>query len=738
MLGFWSWAANFTWSMRSFTRLRVGGQRRGQAQHGDDLLEAGGAELGRAVLCAQPGGSISSSRTNFPNFSLLAMGGGPSASTALSVRGESSTSTRLIQLLTMRTALVGLVAISWAGASPAAAEPAGCGTRPGLERELRRAATPSTPAPSGSPPSAADDRDVDDVAILQDRGDLVSGATRSTSTARRIRLTPSRRRLRRARRWRSRSSPRGRRSASGTTTRARSTSGSPSPSSAPPTASVFVHTDGHRHLRRLRRGHGRPRAWPASPGRAAAHRRVLRATSTPPAAGRSPSRTEPARAVILWSAIPGAGQINRNTLPGRPARRRADRPRVGGACRPARGSSASRPGGGAAVSAVDWSAPRAAAGGGARGALQRDRAGRPGGRRPALPRRPRADVFHQVVVYTTRPLNPVPGTLAFEINVRNDVAGIGLEIMDHARDWGSAGVLESVVYMDSVDTLRGRGRLRVPRPTRSATAGSPGCASRRPATGRRARLLGRGDVHWSFFLDTDASVMEGNAIADRGDGRFETVDFARRFSPLDQYAMGLRAAAEVPPFFYVDAADDFRPNRPYKASSAPEAGVSASPASGATCASRTWCARWGRGRRRPAPPMFRQAFVLVADGDAAATEASVRARWPGSGPGSRPTSARPPTAAASPISTPALTAGVSVLLHVLVERRYAPRTASETRRNPVFARIPRAARPLLGPRQEDVHGSVGEIVAALSGVAIGVGAGRLFLEGVLSFAFRGR
>ena len=30
------------------------------------------------------------------------------------------------------------------------------------------------------------------------------------------------------------------------------------------------------------------------------------------------------------------------------------------------------------------------------------------------------------------------------------------------------------------------------------------------------------------------------------------------------------------------------------------------------------------------------------------------------------------------------------------------------------------------------------VIAALSGVAIGVGAGRLFLEGVLSYAFRER
>ena len=87
-------------------------------------------------------------------------------------------------------------------------------------------------------------------------------------------------------------------------------------------------------------------------------------------------------------------------------------------------------------------------------------------------------------------------------------------------------------------------------------------------------LLGRGGVHWSFFADTDASVLEGNDIEDRGGGRFETVDIARGYSALDQYAMGLRSPAEVPPFFVVESPDDFRPNRGYKASTGPEPGVS--------------------------------------------------------------------------------------------------------------------------------------------------------------------
>ena len=131
-------------------------------------------------------------------------------------------------------------------------------------------------------------------------------------------------------------------------------------------------------------------------------------------------------------------------------------------------------------------------------------------------------------------------------------------------------------------------------------------------------LLGSANVHWSFFLDTDASVMDGNDLADRGGSRFETLDIARRYSPLDQYAMGLRAAAEVPPFFYVKDPDNFRPNRPYKATSGPEGGVSFTGVRQDLTVTDVVAAL---GPRRPAfgPAVFRQAFVFVADSPGAAT-----------------------------------------------------------------------------------------------------------------------
>ena len=91
-------------------------------------------------------------------------------------------------------------------------------------------------------------------------------------------------------------------------------------------------------------------------------------------------------------------------------------------------------------------------------------------------------------------------------------------------------------------------------------------------TGARSEaLLGRDQAHWSFFFDSDASVMEGNDIEDLGGGSFRTTAAVQRYSRLDQYAMGLVSASQVPPFFYVDNPMNVADGR--QADSAPRVGV---------------------------------------------------------------------------------------------------------------------------------------------------------------------
>jgi hypothetical protein len=212
------------------------------------------------------------------------------------------------------------------------------------------------------------------------------------------------------------------------------------------------------------------------------------------------------------------------------------------------------------------------------------------------------------------------------VNTRNAVRGIGLPSdLDLSSAWGSAGALASVVYMDSIDQYLAIDGFEILGHevghrwlARAAFADAAGRSS--------GSLLGRGLSHWSFFFDSDASVLEGNRIEPIGGGRFLTVDIARRYCALDQYLMGLRPAAEVPAFFYVDEPDDFRPSRAFKFSSSPEVGVSFS---GIRRDVRVEDVVAALGPRVPdagsAPKVLRQAFVLVADQVAGATPERVRA-----------------------------------------------------------------------------------------------------------------
>jgi hypothetical protein len=329
------------------------------------------------------------------------------------------------------------------------------------------------------------------------------------------------------------------------------------------------------------------------------------------------------RAVFSWSGVPGGAQINRNNfqvtlLPG------GDIDLVYGSEMQSREAIVGlSPGAAASLTAVKLAAasPSSLAGAAAERFSETEKLDLASTVRRFYAAHP--DLFEQVVVYTGRPLNPIAGTLAFEINVQNHVQGIGLDQVDDSAAWGSGGRLESVVFMDAVDPYldvdgfeilgheiahRWLARFRF----KDASGAS------------RGALLGRANVHWSFFLDTDASVLEGNRIADLGGGRFETVDFTRGYSPLDLYAMGLRGPDEVPPFFYVEGADNFRPNRAYKVSTAPEAGVSFT---GIKRTVRIEDVLAAMGPRVPdaahAPRSSRLSFILVSDAGAPATPTRV-------------------------------------------------------------------------------------------------------------------
>jgi hypothetical protein len=174
--------------------------------------------------------------------------------------------------------------------------------------------------------------------------------------------------------------------------------------------------------------------------------------------------------------------------------------------------------------------------------------------------RSHSDEYDQLVIFGDEDLIGGGSAFAFESTVKNSIQGIGIETFDVSREFGSQGTLQSVVVMDRLG--------KYPDPPTATVLGENSTLSIlgqetghkwlallrfRDHNGRSSEaLLGRSLVHWSFFFDSDASVMEGNDIQDLGGGSFRTVGTVSRYSMLDLYAMGVASEDEVPPFFYVE------------------------------------------------------------------------------------------------------------------------------------------------------------------------------------------
>jgi hypothetical protein len=246
------------------------------------------------------------------------------------------------------------------------------------------------------------------------------------------------------------------------------------------------------------------------------------------------------------------------------------------------------------------------------------------------------DDFQQLIVFTSQTLI-APRTFAFELNVRNTDQGTGTAVEDLSAAYGSRGRLESIVHMDVHTKYFDDPDIRINGEDNSLgilahEVGHRWLARAFFRDGERTsdEMLGRQGSHWSFFLDSDGSHDEGNDIADNGDGSFRTVGAGIRYSPLDQYLMGIRAPEDVPTFFLVRS--------PSGTSSSPSRG----PESGVQFRGTRRDISMGEviaamGPRKPAAstrlPAFRQAFVYVNVGaplDAAAVAKldRIRQQWP--------------------------------------------------------------------------------------------------------------
>jgi len=170
-----------------------------------------------------------------------------------------------------------------------------------------------------------------------------------------------------------------------------------------------------------------------------------------------------------------------------------------------------------------------------------------------------ADNYDQLLFWTDARVTE-SGTFAFESTVKNAITGIGQEQADFAAAYGSGGRLSSLVVMDDLGKYpsdpgqRANGENTTLSLVAHETGHRWGATLRfRDAAGAVSEAwLGRQSAHWSFYCDSDASVLEGNDIEDQGGGSFRTVATVQRYGPFDLYAMGLLAEPEVPPGFYVD------------------------------------------------------------------------------------------------------------------------------------------------------------------------------------------
>ena len=185
------------------------------------------------------------------------------------------------------------------------------------------------------------------------------------------------------------------------------------------------------------------------------------------------------------------------------------------------------------------------------------------------------DSFDQILMWTDQPL--VRDAFAYEVTVANEVRGLGQDIYDLSTSFGSGGRLRSMVVMDWIGKYPDDPTQKFLGENNTLSVLGQEVGHRwlayvdfRDRTGARSdALLGRDLAHWSFFFDSDASVMEGNDIEDQGGGQFRTVDAVKRYSRLDQYMMGLIPPSLVPTFFYVES-----PSSNKQRGDAPQIGIS--------------------------------------------------------------------------------------------------------------------------------------------------------------------
>jgi hypothetical protein len=163
-----------------------------------------------------------------------------------------------------------------------------------------------------------------------------------------------------------------------------------------------------------------------------------------------------------------------------------------------------------------------------------------------------ADQYDFLVVFPTFPADFGSEVAGLHFPVTNEVSGLGVSSFANAQLFGSAGRLKG--YID-VGSLMPGARTSAIESTLGVVAHEvahqwsgqakvllPGAAA--PSSD----LLGQDGAHWSFFLDSNASVLYGSKWSAASGGRFTSFESRLRYSDLDLYLMGFLSPLEVQPF----------------------------------------------------------------------------------------------------------------------------------------------------------------------------------------------
>ncbi len=138
-------------------------------------------------------------------------------------------------------------------------------------------------------------------------------------------------------------------------------------------------------------------------------------------------------------------------------------------------------------------------------------------------------------------------------------------------------------------------------------------------------LLGKDGSHWSFFLDSAASVLYGSDWEARGPQSFESVAAWRRYSALDLYLMGFFSPLEVEPVTLLTPSPDEPLNDP--TAKPPLDGTQLSATARQVSIAQIIQAE---GARTPdnssSQKQFRAAFIVLTPKGQAATQAQLRLR----------------------------------------------------------------------------------------------------------------